>query len=210
MLLLAVIAGVAVGGVAIQQALARLGADLERRFRAAPPLRAATFAEEAYGRVEGVLHATEPPIAAPGSEVPCVYYELTVRHEVNRPRARDTLRYRRKLPEWVDHERFGGGVDVVVVVDGVEVAIDLPEAVLVAGVTTDHRGDPRVPGQHTATIVSTVRALPPDARVRVVGTLTRDVDTRPEAAAAAGYRETPIRWRLTARPDRPLLIGLAP
>ncbi|MCE9576865.1 MAG: hypothetical protein K8W52_27210 [Deltaproteobacteria bacterium] len=207
MLLLAVIAGVAVGGVAIQQALARLGADLERRFRAAPPLRAATFAEEVYGRVEGVLHATEPPILAPGSEAPCVYYELIVRHDGV---PRDRLRRRREMPAWVDHERFVGGVDVVVQVDGVEVAIDLPEAVLVAGVTTDHRGDPRVPGQYAATIVSTVRALPPDARVRVVGTLTRDVDTRPEAAAAAGYRETPIRWRLTARPDRPLLIGLAP
>lgn len=199
------------GTVAVQHSLRRLGADVEKRFRDAPVLIASAFAEGSYGRLEGALVATEPPIAPPGASAPCVFYELVVRGErdlayLKRATGAPSNRQR----EWVVIDRIVGGVDVILRIDGVEVAIDTPEAILVAAPGVDHRGDPRQGGPPAARTTTTVRAIAPDARVRVVGTLTRDADLRPEAAAAAGYRETPIRWRLTARKDRPLLLGIAP
>jgi hypothetical protein len=187
----------ALGAVAVRASLRRLGAAADQLLDQVPALRGDELVDGGYGKVAGRARSVADPIAAPGPGTPCVWCEVVVRR-ATRDRSVDML-------EWREIDRKVEALELALTVDGREVRVDPRDAVVVRAVEASVPGHV-LEGWRDSAVTSTVRMVPIDADIEVAGTLTRQVDANP--AAAADYRETAVIWRLIATRERPLVIGV--
>lgn len=192
--LITMIATLGIGGVSLFATLNRMGANLEKLFDAAPELTEATLAEGARGRITGVVTGRGQLPTAPGVGISCVLYELVVYA------AHDD----RNGSGWrVVHRELVGG-EVEVTVGDTVVYFDASNLYVVSAPSHDANSDLRGSPQHGAH-QSRVRYVPDGATVRVVGTLTREVNADP--AAQNNYREVATRYRLVGSRRHPIVLA---
>jgi hypothetical protein len=192
--LITMLATLGVGGVSLFATLNRMGANLEKLFDAAPELTEASLAEGAFGRITGVVTGRGQLPTAPGVGISCVLYELVVYS------AHDD----RNGSGWrVVHRELVGGELEVAVGDTV-VNLDASNLYVVSAPSHDANSDLRGNPRH-GTHQSRVRYVPDGATVRIVGTLTREVNADP--AAQNSYREVATRYRLVGSRRQPIVLA---
>ena len=192
--LITMLATLGVGGGALFATLNRMGANLEKLFSSAPELDEGNFAEGAFGRITGVIGTNGTLATAPGVGVPCALYELVV-YSVNDERHGS---------DWRVVHRELVGRDIEVAVGNTIVRVDARELYIVRAPSHDAKTDLRAKpasGPHT----SRVRYVPAGATVRLVGTLTREVDNDP--SRQNDYREIATRYRLIGNRRQPVVIA---
>jgi hypothetical protein len=195
--LIAAIASLGVGGVSLFATLNRMGGDVERNFREAKELPAASFDEGAYGKLSGVATSTANLPRVPGLDIPCLLYELVV-YESTSDRNSGT--------GWRVAHREIVGVELDVTIGDSVVRVHGRDVYLISAPSHDANQDLRAiasGGSHT----SRVRYVLPGASVQVVGTLTREVDTDP--AAVRDYRSVATRFRLIGKRGQPIVLAAA-
>lgn len=187
----------ALGAVAVRASLRRLGAEADRLLERVPALTGDALVDGGYGKITGRAHARVAPVVAPGSKNACVYCEITVRRSIRNRRSEGWT--------WQEIDRQIDAAEVALAVDGREVRVDPRDAVVLRAIEAAFPGH-LLEGWRDADVTSTERIIPLDAEIDVVGTLTREVE--PDPAAAADYRETAVSWRLIATRERPVVIGV--
>ncbi len=185
------------GAVALRASLRRLGAAADRMLDEVPALRGDALADGAYGKIAGRARTTSAPVVAPSAGTACVYCEVVVR--------RATVGRGGDMRIWREIDRKIDAVDVVLAVDGREVRVDPRDALVLRATEASYPGHV-LESWRDPDVTSTVRIVPVDAEIEIVGTLTREVDANP--AAAADYRETAVTWRLIGTRERPLVLGV--
>ncbi len=182
------LAAMGAAGVSMFAALNRLGGDVEKAFRKSPVLTETAFAEGAYGRLVGVSSAAGELPTVPGLGLPCLIYELVVyewsdRHSTNGWR--------------ITHREIVGG-DVDVTVGDTVVRFDARDLYIFTAPSYEEQAT----GRNTR-----VRYVPPGATVQVLGTLTREVDTDPQAER--DYRSVATRYRLIGKRKQPIVLSVS-
>jgi hypothetical protein len=192
--LLGAIVGLGVAGYSVVSTLGKMGGDLEKAFKKAPPLAEAAFAEGAYGKVTGVATASCELPTVPGLGVPCLAYELVV-YQTSSPHAGGAWRI-------VHRER--AGIDIEVAAGNHTLRVDGSAAMLLRATGHDANHDlRREPGYGLFT--SHVRYIRPGTTVEVVGTLEREVDADP--SAARDYRSVATRYRVIGKRNQPVMLA---
>jgi hypothetical protein len=192
--LITMIATLGVGGVSLFATLNRMGANVEKLFASAPELTESSLAEGAFGRLTGVVTGRGQLPTAPGVGISCVLYELVV-YGVHEDRNSSGWR--------VVHRELVGGELEIAIGDTV-VYLDASNLYVVSAPSHDANSDlRRSPG--LGAYQSRVRYVPDGATVRIVGTLTREVNADP--AAQNNYREVATRYRLVGSRRLPIVLS---
>lgn len=191
------LASLGVGAASVFVTLQRMGGNLEALFRAAPALDEAAFAEGAYGKITGVVSARGKPLATPGDQATSVLYELVVYR---------TYADTHNTAAWriVDQRVFGTELELRA--GDTTIVASVRDLYLLDAPAFDANADvrPNAPGGF-GLFRSRVRFVPEGATVTIVGTLTREVDDRPDAVR--DYRETATRYRVIGRRKQPLILS---
>lgn len=185
------------GAVGLRASLRRLGAAADKLLAEVPALRGDALADGTYGKIAGRARSPAPPVMAPKTGAACAWCEVVVR--------RATVDRGGEMHIWREIDRKVDANDLVLTVDGREVRVDPREAVVLRAEEAAFPGHV-LDGWFDRDVTSTIRMVPVDAEIEVVGTLTREIDPNP--AAAADYRETAVTWRLVATRERPLVVGV--
>ncbi|MBA3461197.1 MAG: hypothetical protein H0T46_14630 [Deltaproteobacteria bacterium] len=192
--LITMLATLGVGGVSLFATLNRMGANLEKLFDAAPELTESKLAEGAFGRITGVVTGRGQLPTAPGIGISCALYELVV-YSAHDDRHGSGWRV-------VHRELVGGELDIMV--GDTVVRFDASNLYVVSAPSHDANTDLRRGAEH-GSYTSRVRYVPDGATVRVVGTLTREVDADP--SAQNNYREVATRYRLMGSRRHPVVLA---